>query len=369
MNKPNIKFIPKDNKQFTKTLKQRIDNYFKEKGISKNANFKMKLKSATMISIYVVPFICYIVFQPSLPITLLLFTIMGVGIAGIGMSVMHDGAHGSYSKDSRVNFLMAHTINIAGGAVANWKLQHNVLHHTFTNITHYDDDIMERALLRFSPHAKHHPHQRFQHFYAWFFYSLLTLYWVVAKDFVQFFKYNKEGVNKETPEQRSATFRKIIAVKVVYYLAFLVFPIMYLDLPWHYTVLGFLLMHLVAGLILSLVFQMAHTLEIASFPLPNEEHVIEDEWAVHQLKTTVNFARKNTFITWYVGGLNYQVEHHLFPNICHIHYPDIAPIVKQTAEEFGIPYLEKETFSEALICHVQMLKKLGNNEAIQLATT
>jgi linoleoyl-CoA desaturase len=118
-------------------------------------------------------------------------------------------------------------------------------------------------------------------------------------------------------------------------------------------------MHYTAGIILSLVFQLAHTVEETTHPMPNAEGIIENDWAIHQLNTTVNFSRKNKVLSWYVGGLNFQVEHHLFPKVCHVHYPEIAPIVKQTAEEFGIPYLEQEHFSNALKSHFAALKRFG----------
>jgi linoleoyl-CoA desaturase len=121
-------------------------------------------------------------------------------------------------------------------------------------------------------------------------------------------------------------------------------------------------MHLVAGFILSMIFQPAHVVKETTFPMPNLENEIENSWAVHELLTTANFARKNAVLNWYAGGLNFQVEHHLFPTICHIHYEALAPIVKETAEEFGLPYNEFETFSEAIKSHYDMLKRLSVNE-------
>jgi linoleoyl-CoA desaturase len=113
---------------------------------------------------------------------------------------------------------------------------------------------------------------------------------------------------------------------------------------------------------------MAHSVIETSYPLPNEKGEIENDWAIHQLNTTMNFARGNRLLSWYVGGLNFQVEHHLFPNICHIHYNKLAPIVKQTCEEYGIPYLDSPSFFEALKSHVKMLKKFGYEFNLDLAT-
>ncbi len=110
---------------------------------------------------------------------------------------------------------------------------------------------------------------------------------------------------------------------------------------------------------MSTVFQMAHVVNGVEQPLPNKNNIITNEWAVHQLRTTANFAKDNKLLNWYVGGLNFQIEHHLFPNICHIHYPKIAPIVEKTALDFGIAYNTKSTFLNALKSHIKRLKELG----------
>jgi linoleoyl-CoA desaturase len=131
---------------------------------------------------------------------------------------------------------------------------------------------------------------------------------------------------------------------------------------------GFITMHFIAGVILTVVFQLAHTVEGTTHPVPDETGTIENNWAVHQMNTTVNFSRQSRLISWYVGGLNFQVEHHLFPTICHVHYPEISEIVKTTAEEFGIPYLENRTFMDAVNSHIETLRRFGRlpdiNEAL-----
>ena len=121
-------------------------------------------------------------------------------------------------------------------------------------------------------------------------------------------------------------------------------------------------MHWVGGLIMSTIFQMAHVVEGAVQPLPNAEGIIETDWAVHELRATSDFARNNLFLNWYAGGLNFQIEHHLFPNICHVHYRNIAPIVENTARQFGLIYNLKPTFAAALISHVKRLKELGKKD-------
>lgn len=366
--KGQVKFVSKDKTQFFATLKKRVDNYFIENNLSKNANAEMVIKTITLLSLYVLPFLYVVLFSPSFAISLIMWTIMGFSMAGIGMSIMHDANHGAYSKNKTVNLLLGHTINLAGGAVFNWKLQHNILHHTYTNIVHMDDDIDDKLVLRFSPHTKVKWYHKFQVVYAFLFYGILTLYWALLKDFVQFIKYTKNGVNPNSAKQNLIIFLQITISKLFYFGIFLILPMFITDLTIGQIVLGFLLQHFIAGVVLTVIFQLAHTVERTTHPLPNENGAIENEWAIHQLETTVDFSRDSKFLTWYLGGLNFQVEHHLFPKICHVHYPEVAKIVESTCKEFGVTYLVNETFGDAFSSHVRTLQRFGNlpniNEAL-----
>lgn len=364
---PSVQFNASDQSQlvFFSTLRKRVDNYFKENNLSRNYNRKMILKSVILLSVYVFSFAALLFLAPSFGIALLIWSLMGIAKAGIGMSVMHDANHGAYSSNRKINTIMGHTINLVGGCVFNWKLQHNVLHHTYTNIVDLDEDIEDKLVMRFSPHKKVKWFHRFQFVYAFLFYGILTLYWAIAKDFVQFYKFTKSGLSKDSKKENRVTLVKIIFSKLIYFSVIIGIPLVVFQIPFRQLITGYLLMHFIAGVILSVVFQMAHTVEHTSHPLPDENNNIENSWAVHQMNTTVNFARKNKFISWYVGGLNFQVEHHLFPTVCHVHYPAIAPIVKATAEEFGIPYLEHITFGEALRSHVRTLKRFGKEEHLK----
>jgi len=367
---PQVRFVDKDKSRalFFSTLRKRVDSYFKENNLSKHHNSQMLIKTIVLISGYALPFIAILVFQPSFGISLVLWSIMGFSLSGVGMSVMHDANHGAYSANEKTNYWVGHSLNLLGGSVFNWKLQHNVMHHTYTNIVNMDDDIDDKLILRFSPHTEVKWYQKFQVVYAFLLYGILTLYWALAKDFVQFNKYTKTGVNKETKQQNRITLLRIIADKIVYFFVFMALPIFILKMPVLQIISGYLLMQFISGVVLTVIFQLAHTVEQTSHPLPNENLTIENDWAIHQLNTTVNFARDNKFISWYVGGLNFQVEHHLFPTICHVHYPEIAHIVKATAEEFNVPYLENKTFGAALKSHMKTLQRFGKlpdiNEAI-----
>jgi len=360
--KPRLKFINKDKSRFFNTLRANVDAYFIENKLSKHATPEMVVKTVILLSAYLVPYLLIVFFHLSFLPVLLLFALMGMAMAGIGMSIMHDANHGAYSSKPAVNNLLGYTLNLVGVTVFNWKFQHNIMHHTYTNIHTMDDDLDGPPAVRFSPHHPLKPMHKFQHIYVFFFYSLLTLNWFLVKDFVQLVRYRKNGVNKSSKREHLKNIFVLIFSKL-FYLFYLIFiPCILLHYPFLTILTGILVMHAIAGLILSVTFQLAHSVEAAAFPLPNAKNEVENDWAIHQLNTTVDFARTNRILNWYLGGLNFQVVHHLFPGICHVHYSALSEIVKNTAESFGIPYLENETLGEAIRSHIHTLKRFGNPE-------
>lgn len=352
-----VKF-ERDTSQFMSTLRKNVNGYFKEKNISVHGNWTMVLKSAVMLTISLVPFVLLLTVPMAgwmiFPITV----VIGIGLAGTGMSVMHDAAHNSFSKKGWINQLFGSTIMLLGTTIFNWKVQHNILHHTFTNIHGMDEDIAGRSVLRFTRHERLKKIHRFQFIYAFFFYSLMTLQ-RVFKDFFQLYEYNKQGITRQQNAKPALEYAKLVATKLVYLFVAIGLPLLLTDFIWWQVLLGFVVMHCTAGLIMAVVFQLAHLVEHVEQPLPTADGNIESEWAAHQLQTTSNFSRKNVFLNWFIGGLNFQVEHHLFPNICHIHYRKISIIVERTAKEFGLPYNVQPTFVSALASHMRYLKGLG----------
>jgi len=362
INKP--RFSKNSNSDFSITLRNRVSTYFKTNDISRHANKSMIVKTMVMLSVFFAPLILINIGMATTPLLLFgLYIISGIGMAGIGMGVMHDAIHGSYSKNQKVNTFLGYTMNLIGGNAAVWKIQHNVLHHTYTNIEGADDDINAPFFLRFSPHAKKNGLHRFQYLYVWFFYGLSTVSWITTKDFIRLDRYRKMGFFNKRNGYKNALM-KIVGWKLVYFSYALVIPLLVVPLaPW-IIVLAFLTMHFVTGLLISTVFQVAHIMPNTEFPLPNEDGMISSDWAGHQLATTTNFSPKSRIFSWLIGGLNYQVEHHLLPNVCHIHYRKISGIVADTAKEYGIPYNTKRTFITAIIDHVGVLRNLGKVQPI-----
>ncbi len=360
--KGSIKFNSSDHSDFFKVLRKRVDQYFIDQRISKYANGAMVFKTVVIMALYFIPF-GFLLFTPMhWAVQLLCWVLMGFGLAGIGMSIMHDANHGAYSSNTYINKTLGYTLNFLGGSVFNWKNQHNIMHHTYTNVVHYDEDIDDKLILRMSPHTDVKKSQRYQYLYAFFFYSIITIYWALLKDFLQFRRHIIKGVNPQNATQNRITLLRIIGAKIFYFSYILVIPYFITPNDFGLWLTGFIMMHLIAGFVLTVIFQLAHTVEGTQHPLADENGHMENNWAVHQLCTTVDFARKNKLLSFYIGGLNYQVEHHLFPRICHIHYPNLAPIVQQTAQEYGIPYLYNDTFWEAFQSHVRTLQRFGWQE-------
>lgn len=361
-----VKFTGKQHDFFT-TLNQRVNAYFKSNEISKHANAEMVIKTIIMFALYFIPYAIIL----SAPVTnygiyLLLCLVMGVGIGGIGLSIMHDANHGSYSSKPWVNTLLGYSLNVVGAHAFNWRIQHNVLHHTYTNVFEVDEDISPRGALRFAPESPWKKFHRFQHIYAWFLYGLMTIVWVFTKDFARLIKYQREGLVAKQKANIYAEWTILIATKVIYAAYIFVIPTLILPFPWWQIFLGFIVMHYVAGFILGIIFQPAHVVEGTEYFQPDTTGSIENTWAIHQLLTTTNFAHDNKILSWYVGGLNYQVEHHLFPNVCHVHYRNLSSIVETTAKEFGVPYKKIDTFMGALAAHGKMLKMLGEKADVVL---
>ena len=295
-----------------------------------------------------------------------LYIISGFGMAGIGMGVMHDAIHGSYSKNKKINTLLGYTFNLIGANAVVWKIQHNVLHHTYTNIDHADDDLNAPFFLRFSPHAKHYWVHQFQHIYIWFFYGISTLSWITTKDYVRLKRYKDMGFLDKKNEYEK-TLVSMTAWKLLYYSYALVLPMIMVPLSWWVILLAFLCMHMVTGLLVSIVFQIAHIMPDNEFPLPNKKGMMKDDWYGHQFATTTNFSPNSNLLFWLIGGLNYQVEHHVLPDVCHVHYKSLTKIVADTAKEFGMPYHVKRSIIHAIGDHTRMLRSLGKKQLVSMA--
>jgi linoleoyl-CoA desaturase len=365
-----VRFAPRGDDSFHATVIEKVNSYFETTGISPYANAGMWVKTVIMLSLYFVPY-AFVVSglgagKPWL--FFLLWFIMGWGMIGIGTSVMHDAQHGAYSANKKVNRGVGFILEIIGGYAVTWKIQHNMLHHTYTNVAGLDEDIDSIVLLRLSPNQKWYWFHRYQYLYIWFFYMMMTLFWMTAKDYLQVVRYKQHDLLVKQHVTLGQALFRLTLFKLFYYAYILVLPILFSGMPWYYVIGGFLLMHFTAGLFLSCLFQSSHIVETSGFALPvktNGANNMEDSWAIHEVANTSNFGLRKRLLTWFVGGLNFQIEHHLFTGICHVHYPKLAPIVQAAAQDFKVPYNVEPSFMQALIGHIKMLKRLGRADYIE----
>jgi linoleoyl-CoA desaturase len=359
-----VRFAPRGKNSFYETVLNKVNTYLKTQKISPYATPGMWIKTCVMLLLYTAPYVLLVtgIGANNLWIFLGLWFLMGWGMCGIGAAVMHDANHGAFSAHKKVNHSIGHLLEMIGGYSVNWKIQHNILHHTYTNITGLDEDIDSIVLLRFSPRQPRYWFHRYQYIYAWGFYMIMTLFWMTVKDYLQAIRYKQHNLLIKQKVSLKKAISSITLYKVFYYGYIIVLPLFLSGQPWYTILFGFLLMHFTAGLFLSCVFQPAHVMEESPFSSPvNVEGTLrmEDSWAIHELINTTNYAPRSRILSWFIGGLNYQIEHHLFTGVCHVHYRKIAPIVKATALEFGLPYHEQPTFLRALYRHAGMLKLLG----------
>ncbi len=357
-----VTFNNKLAKEFSQAVKERVNAYFDDNGISRHANMQMIIKTITLVSLYVVAYLAIMLGNLPLGVMWLLCVVMGIGMAGIGFSVSHDALHGAYSSNNKVNTALGLTFDLLGANGYIWKITHNVVHHTYTNIHQHDEDLEVAEFIRLSPHSEYKWIHRLQHFLAFPAYSFATVFWAFIKDYKYFFKANLGPYeNKSHPAKEWVI---LIVTKILYYTYTIALPLMLLDITFIQWLIGFMTLHMVAGIILGVIFQLAHVVEQTDHPLPDENAHIDNHWLIHEMETTANFARDNKLLCWYVGGLNFQIEHHLFPKVCSIHYPAISHIVEATAKEYGVPYHMNDTFLGAVASHYRVLKKHGQPEFV-----
>jgi linoleoyl-CoA desaturase len=358
-NPKTVKFSRNDG--FMSTLRARVDEYFDRTGKQQRDSAKMYVKTATIFCWVVASYLLLVFWAANWWQAGLLAISLGMALAAVGFNIQHDASHGSFSRHGWINRLLAISLDCLGGSSYVWKWKHNVLHHSYTNIAGHDDDIELGGLGRLSPDLPRHRFHRFQQFYLWFLYGLIAMKWQWYDDFRNIAE-GRIGTHK-IPRPKGWDMAIFVSGKIFFFGVAFVLPMMFH--AWYVVLGAYAAMSFVQGVVLSVVFQLAHCVDEAKFPAPQPETgIMENEWAVHQVLTTVDFARRSKLAGWYTGGLNFQIEHHLFPRISHVHYPAVSQIVEETCREFGVPYAANETFLGAVASHYRFLKRMGQPEPV-----
>ena len=359
---PKVTFDNRNN-IFFQSLKESVDKYFESNNIKKTGDWRLFIKTVILVGSAIAIY-CSLIFLPlsTFP-AILLAALLGYNMACIGFSVMHDANHGSYSTRSWLNDGLGLSMNAMGASAFFWKQKHNILHHTYTNIDGLDDDIAKSPVIRQCITQRWVPAHKVQHLYLLPIYALSTIFWIFIMDFAKYF--SRRIYTTAAWKMNNKNHLIFWATKILYIAFYMVIPAIVWGVgPW---LAGFFLMNAAMGLTMSIVFQLAHVVEITEFEnvaLDETKH-IETAWAEHELKTTANFAMGNKVISWFVGGLNYQIEHHLFPRVSHVHYPAVSKIVMAKCEEFNLPYNKYNTMTEAVVSHFRVMKNLGKAPVVK----
>lgn len=342
-------------------LNKRVEAYFSENALKREGGPRMWLKTFLVLTWAVGTYLLLILWAESWLTALPLAACLGLALAGAGFTIMHDAAHSSYSRWRFLNRLGAWLLDLLGGSSYDWNFKHNMFHHSYPNVMGADDDLDAGFWIRLSPGQPLRSMHRFQHWYAWILYGFLPLKWFLLDDFTSLVK-GRIGIHKVPPPRGLAL--------LGFFVGKLVFAAWVLALPLYlgHSLLVILAVYgvtsAVLGMAMSIVFQLAHCVDGTAFAaVPPEGERLERPWAEHQLATTFDFCPNNSLVTWYMGGLNYQVEHHLFPRVCHLHYPAIRPIVKEVCTEFGVTHNTNPTLWSALKAHARHLKRVGRDQA------
>lgn len=353
-----IAFGSQSKGDFYSVLKTRVDAYFKQTGCSRYANAAVYIKIVLIFSLYFFSYGMILTNDYTGWALIGWYTLLGFSMGLLGLNFSHDVIHGAFFSYPKLNRLFSYVFDLNGESSYIWRVSHNFQHHTYTNIPGHDEDINKAILMRFSPTDQLYSFHRFQYLYALPLYAFTTLNWAIHSDYSWFYREWKKGTIPTNEKWLFITF------KALNLFAFVLLPMLILSAPWWQILVGFLFMHFAGGTFTALIFQLAHLVEGVAFPIADKNGKIERPWAEHELMTTSDFATDSAFWAYWLGGLNYQVVHHLFPYVCHAHYPAICPILKQTAEEFGVPYHSQPTLWEAVKSHIRTLKRFGREEKL-----
>jgi linoleoyl-CoA desaturase len=340
---------------FPKVLRRRLDKFFADGNISPKADRTMWVKIAAGLTMLAGSWIALYVFKPDSWKFVALYLLGGLAQTFLLLNIAHDSNHNAVSSVPSINKTLSYVFDVCGINSYMWRILHHRGHHSCINLHGEDDALTGRGIFRFTPHEPHARWHRFQHIYALFFYAMFSLDYVFVRDFESFFFPSHDYLRRAKHPARE--YAILLAGKAFYLTYMLILPVVLLRESLLLVVGAFVLVHLIVGLTVSLVFQTTHTVDSTYFPSDRSEF---DNGVYHIFATTADYATSNPVVGWLVGGLNHHIAHHLCPFVCHTHYAPLTRIVKQTAEEFGVPYRQHPTMTRAIRHHLILLKQLGN---------
>jgi linoleoyl-CoA desaturase len=351
---PRLKF--NNNLEFHAALRERVDAYFQRTGRQRRDNRQIYVKAAVLLSCFFLSYVVLVFLAANLWQGIILAALLALSMIGIGFNIMHDGGHRGFSERPWVNRLAAVTLDLIGASSYVWHWKHAMFHHNFVNITGHDPDVNLGMFARFTPHQRRLWFHRWQHLYIWVLYAFLAMKFHLYSDFhhLLFGRIHTHPI----PRPKGRSLAVFLGGKALFFTLAFALPLIFH--PVSVVVFYYLVVVLMMGVPLSVVFQLPHCTGLSEFPLPDEvSHELKNPWAVHQAEVTLDYDRHSRIKTWFFGGLNFHLEHHLFPSICHINYPGMSKVVEETCREFGVKYAEHRTFWTGLAEHYRWLRKMG----------
>jgi linoleoyl-CoA desaturase len=348
---------------FPKVLRRRLEDFFSKSNISPKADLAMWVKIAVGMAVLAGSWVALYAFKPDSWKFVSLYLLNAIAQTFLLLNIAHDSNHNAISSTRWVNKALNYVFDLCGISSYMWRILHHRGHHSCINLHGEDDALTGRGVLRFTPYEPRTRLQRFQHIYALLMYAVFSLDYVFVRDFECFFFPSHDYLKRTRyPLQEYVI---LFAGKAFYLTYMLILPVVLLGKsPW-LVGLAFVLSHLIIGLSVALVFQTTHVIDSTYFPSDRNEF---DNWIHHIFATTADYATETPLVGWLVGGLNHHIVHHLCPFVCHTHYAALTRIVKQTAEEYGVPYRQHPTMTQAIKHHLLLLKLLGNGDDISFLT-
>lgn len=343
-----------DYPEFSRELNKAVQTYFSSKKNGKYATPFAWLKVTILLSLYFIMYFSAVFWTTDTVFNILLYVAWGVISLLLVFNVGHDAVHNAFSKYTFVNKILGYSFNLVGANSYSWKLKHNEAHHNFTNIKSLDHDPELTPFMRVSPQEPYLGHYRWQPWYWIFVYSLFSLLIIFIADILIFFQVPR---NEYRLKQPLSEWIILFLTKALYILIALFIPVTIGNFSATELCIAFVLLHFVNGIIIGLVFQPSHYFYESVF-YENDESLKNNNWFVHQLNTTTDIAPQNRLLSQVLGCLNANVPHHLFPRICHVHYPDLSELVKETCMKHKITY-HRKSFGEAIRSHVKHIKVLS----------
>lgn len=353
-----LHFLPEPIDGFYNTLKHRVFVHFRENKLSRYANARAIIKTLLFTTIFIQLYFIILFLPLPYYLFLLAWFFMGIFLILAAMSMVHDAAHGVYSKHALINEALLLFANLAGGDGYMYKFKHTMSHHPFTNIHGLDIDLEQSSLVRVTPYTKSKEKHKHQAKYMKILYPFFILFWVLLRDF-KYYRLEKIGLTKT--HHAPIRWIVLIASKIFYILYMIIIPCWLLPYEIAFTLAGFVCMHIGSGVVAMFALLSNHVVEDSVFITPGKNGIIDCSWGEHQMRTTDDYSPDSKVISYLFSGLNHHVAHHLFPRYCHVHYPVITKIVRETAAEFGIRY-RYNSITDGLVSHFKLLKRLSKQK-------